>query len=250
MEERRNAIVELINKTGSVSFKELKRAFPNVSDMTLRTDLKSLDAEGRIVRIHGGARSVEQIIGTDGLLSVRSAKNAEAKELIAKKALELLRPNTTVFLDSGSTTTMLASVFPDENFIIFTSGISCALELARLEHAKVSVPGGQLNRFSLSLSGTRTIQSIKGATFDQLFLGVTGYTELNGFGCGSDEEASLKRECIARADEVVALMDSSKVGSRSTFSFAELKDIDTIVSDGQLPEDFLHACSVAGVEVL
>ena len=123
MEERRNAIVELVDAMGTVSFRQLKEQFPNVSEMTLRTDLKALDAEGRIVRIHGGARSVEQIIGTDGLLSTRTGKNIEAKSLVARKALELIKPNTSVFLDSGSTTTALAAEFPDENALIFTSGL-------------------------------------------------------------------------------------------------------------------------------
>ena len=250
MEERRNAIVELINHSGTVSFRQLKQEFPDVSEMTLRTDLKALDAEGRIVRIHGGARSVEQIIGTDGALSVRQGKNADAKELIAQKALGLIKPNTTVFLDSGSTTTALAKRIPDERLIIFTSGISCALELARLEQASVNMPGGQLNRFSMSLSGSRTIQSVQTMAFDQLFLGVTGYTDATGFACGSDEEANLKHACIERADEVVLLMDSSKVGARSTFSFCWLDDIDIIVSDGNLPESFVTRCQNAGIEII
>ncbi len=250
MEERRNAIVELINHSGSVTFRQIKQEFPNVSEMTLRTDLKALDAEGRIVRIHGGARSVEQVIGTDGVLSVRASKNTEAKDLIASKALSLIKPNTTVFLDSGSTATALAKRIPDERLIIFTTGLSCALELGHLEQASINMPGGQLNRFSMSLSGSRTIKSMQTMAFNQLFLGVTGYTDATGFACGSDEEANLKHACIERADEVVLLMDSSKVGTRSTFSFCWFNDIDIIVSDGNLPDDFITSCKNAGVEVL
>ena len=65
METRRNAIVDLINENGTISFSQLKDAFPNVSEMTLRTDLKLLDEAKRILRIHGGAKSVQVIIGTD-----------------------------------------------------------------------------------------------------------------------------------------------------------------------------------------
>ncbi len=250
MEERRDAIVDMINHAGSVTFRQIKEEFPNVSEMTLRTDLKALDAEGRIVRIHGGARSVEQVIGTDGVLSVRASKNTEAKELIARKALELIKPNTTVFLDSGSTTTALAACIPDERLVIFTTGLTCATELCRLEQADVNLPGGQINRFSMSISGSRTIQSLQTIAFDQLFLGVTGYTEATGFACGSDEEANLKRACIERSDEVVLLMDSSKVGTRSTFSFCGFDNVDIIVSDGNLPSTFLAHCRNAGVKVI
>ena len=105
MEQRRNQIVELVNRKGSISFAQLKEAFPSVSEMTLRTDLKALDEARRVVRVHGGVKSVEQVVGTDDLLSRRSARNAEAKQIIAEKAAALLRPNTTLFLDSGSTAT-------------------------------------------------------------------------------------------------------------------------------------------------
>ena len=72
MEMRRNAIAELVNKHGTVSFSQIKEQFPNVSEMTLRTDLKALDAAKEIVRIHGGAKSVQLVIGTDDYLTRRS----------------------------------------------------------------------------------------------------------------------------------------------------------------------------------
>ena len=72
MEMRRNAIVQLINEKETVTFAQLKEEFPDVSEMTLRTDLKCLDQEKKILRVHGGARSVQVIIGTDGFLNRKS----------------------------------------------------------------------------------------------------------------------------------------------------------------------------------
>ena len=203
-----------------------------------------------VTRPNSVPRSVEQIIGTDGLLSTRTGKNIEAKSLVARKALELIKPNTSVFLDSGSTTTALAAEFPDENALIFTSGLTCAAELARLERPQVYVIGGKLNRYSMSITGSQSVDAIKELAFDQYFMGVTGYSPKTGFSCGSSKEASLKRACIEQADEVIALMDSSKVGNRSTFSVCGLDKVDIIVSDGNLPVDFLQACATNGVEVL
>ena len=114
MEQRRNAIVELVNREGSLSFVQLKEAFPSVSEMTLRTDLKALDQARRVVRVHGGVKSVEVVVGTDDQFGRRTARNASEKQIIAEKAAALLRPNTTVFLDSGSTATAVARCVPDE----------------------------------------------------------------------------------------------------------------------------------------
>ena len=85
MEMRRNAIAELVNKHGTVSFSQIKEQFPQVSEMTLRTDLKALDAAKEIVRIHGGAKSVQLVIGTDDYLTRRAVRNIQSKQEIAKK---------------------------------------------------------------------------------------------------------------------------------------------------------------------
>ena len=114
MEQRREQIVDLVNQSGSISFAQLKEKIPQISEMTLRTDLKALDEAKRIVRVYGGAKSVDVVIGTDGMLSRRLVRNIEAKQLITQKALKLIRRDTTIYLDSGSTTTMLASHMPDQ----------------------------------------------------------------------------------------------------------------------------------------
>ena len=118
MELRRKQIEELVNRQGSVRFVQMKKHFPDVSEMTLRTDLKALDQEKRIVRIHGGAKSVQQVIGTVGYLNRRAVRNQEEKEEIARKAARLIQPDTAVFLDSGSTTTILARLFPNQSTLI------------------------------------------------------------------------------------------------------------------------------------
>ena len=249
MEQRRNQIVELVNRKGSISFAQLKEAFPSVSEMTLRTDLKALDEARRVVRVHGGVKSVEQVVGTDDLLSRRSARNAEAKQLIAEKAAALLRPNTTLFLDSGSTATAVARCIPDQPMLIYTSGLSCAMELAKLEKPHVSLPGGSLNRFSLSVCGAQSIQTMEGINFD-LLLGVTSYSPETGFTCGVEDEARLKQTVLRRCEQKAVLLDSSKIGLKSTFHICGLSEVDIIISDGKLPAAFLQACRNAGVTVL
>lgn len=142
MEQRRNRIVAFINERSSITFAELKKEFPNVSDMTLRTDLRALDEEKKIIRIHGGAKAVTTVLGNDDKLVLREVRNVTEKEQLVAKALKLIRPGTTVFLDSGSTTTMLARNLPDQPMMIFTCSLTVAMELNRLEQAEVFVVGG------------------------------------------------------------------------------------------------------------
>lgn len=250
MEQRRESIVELINTKGSISFAELKAAFPGVSEMTLRTDLKNLDGEKKIIRIHGGAKSIYQVIGTDGLYGVRAVMNTGAKQLIAEKAARLIRPGSTIFLDSGSTAALLAKVIPDQGNIIYTTGLNCAVELARLEEARVYVPGGAMNRYSMSLYGSSVIEELEQVNFDIAFMGVTKVSAKAGFTCGSYDEAALKKAAMRRAEQKVVLMDSSKINQKCPFNICAINEVDKIISDGGLPESFVRECQAAGVEII
>lgn len=250
MQERREKIVEMVNRLGTVSFAQLKAAFPDVSEMTLRTDLKVLDEERRLVRVHGGAKSVEVVVGTDDFLLRRALRCAPEKAQIAHKTLSLLRPNMTIYLDSGSTTTAFARLIPDEQYQIFTSSLSCANELLRLTKARVFLPGGFMNRYSQSLCGIQACQEIAHMNFDLALLGTTSFCEKAGFSCGMEEEARLKRAVIAQAERSYVLMDAGKIGLTSTFSFATLGEIDGIISDDGLPEIFAATCRAQGKQIL
>lgn len=250
MEHRRAKIVELVNRDGSVTFARLKEAFPEVSEMTLRTDLKALDQAHRLVRVHGGAKSVTYVVGTDDILSRRETRNPEAKELIAKKAVELLRPNDVIFLDSGSTAMAFARHIPDESFLIFTTGIDCLGPLAQLKRAKVHILGGEINPASMCVTGVKPLLELQQIRFDVAILGTTGYTPQEGFTCGGESDAAIKAAAIRQSERAVMLMDSSKVGLTSTFTFGKLEQLHTVVTDEDIEGDFREECSRNQVQLL
>lgn len=249
IEERRKQMVELVNREGNISFGKLKEYFSPISEMTLRRDLEALDKSGSLIRVHGGVRSVDVVIGTDDMLHKRSVRNMAAKECIAEKALSLLRVNTAVYLDSGSTTTTLARRFPDGNYMICTSGITCIQEMLHLTHAQIHMVGGKLNRASQSICSSKSLEYLENIVFQTAFLGVTGFSAEHGFTCGTEDECELKRMVIRNTDYVVALMDSSKVNISSTFSYAMPNEIDAVVTDGHLDAKTVRLLEEAGVRV-
>jgi DeoR family transcriptional regulator, aga operon transcriptional repressor len=250
MEERRKRIAELIRQNGNVSFSLLKESFPDVSEMTLRRDLESLDQARLIVRVHGGARSVDAIVGMEDLFFNRSRRNVDGKKRIAQKAVRLLVPNTSLFIDSGSTVTEFARMLPDDQFLIVTSGLTCALELARLSRPMVHVLGGRLNNNSLSVNGHESVARIEDLHFDMAFFGVTGFSTAQGFTTGVTEEYELKSAVRRKARKVILLMDSTKIGVESTFTFARPEEVDVIVSDDKLDPAAADEFRRSGIEVL
>ncbi|WP_346671262.1 DeoR/GlpR family DNA-binding transcription regulator [Faecalicoccus acidiformans] len=250
MEQRRNDIVRFVNDQGSVTFAQIKERFPKVSDMTLRTDLKVLDANQRLVRIHGGAKSLETVTGNDDFLKKRYIQNTDEKMYIARKALELVEAHKTIFIDSGSTTTMLSNILKDQPNTFFTSGITCAVEMAHLKEAQCFLAGGMINRNSLSVTGMDAVRFLENVSFDLTFLGVTRYSERTGFTCESFLDAQLKRAVVQRSKKIIVLMDSSKVQKDGTYRICDLKDVDIVVSDQNLPETFKKECENQGVLIL
>ena len=107
-----------------------------------------------------------------------------------------------------------------------------------------------MNRYSMSVCGIHTIQEVQRINFDQAFMGVTSYCEQTGFNCGVDEEAVLKRTVMNQSEQTIILMDSSKVGVKNTYSICGLDMVDIIVSDDNLPEEFLEECRKYNVQVI
>lgn len=249
MEQRRNEIVSFVNENGSVTFAQVKEKFAGVSEMTLRTDLKVLDQQKRIVRIHGGAKSLDQVTQNDDFLKRRYVRNTEDKKIIAQKALELVKPGHTIFMDSGSTTTMLSHILKDQPNTFVTSGLTCAIEMAKLKSAKVSLTGGNLNNRSLSVNGFEGLRLIERVNFDEAFIGVTNFSLKTGFTCESENDAELKKAAIQKADQVIILMDSSKYEKKGTYTICNLDEVTAIVSDNKLPQEFITKCEELGIIV-
>ena len=249
-QQRRDLMVSAINELGSISLGELKKRFPDVSEMTLRRDLEALDNDRRIIRIHGGAKSVDVVIGTDDLFAKRILRNAEAKKRIAEKASALIKPNITVFLDSGTTATELAGVLPDIPYMLFTNNIPCAQELCKLTRPEVHMLGGRLNAYSHSTNGSEAMNVVDHQNFDIAFLGTTGYMSGNGFTCGAVEDAMLKRKVMNHSEKVVMLMDSRKVGLTYIFTTAQLWEVDVVVTDDDISPELRAELEQAGVELL
>ena len=229
MEQRRNEIVAFVNEQGQVSFSQLKEKFPTVSEMTLRTDLKILDQNQQLVRIHGGAKSLVEVVGTEDFLKLRFVRNTEDKKIIAHKAKQLIKGNQTIFLDSGSTTTMLATEFEDKSRVVML--------------------GGNMNCRSMSVNGYNAIRAIEKVNFDIAFMGVTRFDYETGFTCETLEDAEIKRLAVEKSNKVVVLMDSSKIGKRGTYTMCNLDQVDVVVCDDKLPENFIEECKARGILV-
>ena len=237
-----------IEKQNVVTIKELQKMFPDVSLMTIHRDLDVLAEEGVLVKFRGGAKSV--LHNGDPEFEVRIGANNAGKTTIAHKAMELLQPHSSIFLDASTTNLMLARSLPDINLNIFTTGPSIALELCRLHNPVVTLCCGTINRKNLALSGQNTLEMLEKINIDTAFIGVSGCSVDAGFTCGTEGDMLVKRLVIKKARTSVVLCTKEKLKCLMPYTFANFSDVDYLISDEPLPEAFQMAAKAANLKIL
>ncbi len=245
---RQEQIKKYIESKSVATIKELRELFPGVSLMTLHRDLSALEEMGIITKYRGGVRSVRQL--DDIEFNIRIKENTAGKMSMMKKAMKLLRPQSSIFLDAGTSSMILARHIPDMNVNITTISPNIALELCRLSGSAVNLCGGTMNPRTLSVSGINTLAYLEKINIDLAFIGVSGCSAEVGFTCGTEADMLIKRLVIGKARTSVALCGADKLRRLMPYTFAAISDVDYIISDEPLPEDFVRRCEAGGVKIL
>ena len=246
--ERRDDINQYIQTRGEVRLTELEARYPDVSSMTLRRDLEHLERLGRIIRIRGGAKSLAHLsMLKEAAYTQRQAENTLGKLTVADKAARLVTPGRSIYIDSGTTCMCFAQRLQDINLFVLTPAPNIALELVKNSNIKINLTGGQLNKETLTLAGFNAVEYVKSLNIDQAFMAASAFSLSSGFSCGDYYEAELKRLIIRKAQQVILLMDHSKVNFSMPYTFARLQNIHTWVTDQPLPEDCQKAARQARV---
>ena len=176
-------------------------------------------------------------------------KVTEKKE-IAHKALSLIDTNNCIFIDCGSTTLHLVKEMPDDNYYIVTNSLNIAMDLLRKTKPTVAVLGGDVSRNNLVTIGKTSLDFLDSICLETAIMATTAFSLESGFTCGFQPEAEIKSAVIKKANKVILLLDSSKLGKSMPYRFAELKDIDYIVADKGFPKDIKEELEKQGITVL
>ncbi len=248
MNIRQEKIRRYIEGKNIVTIRELQSLFPDVSLMTIHRDLDALEADGAVVKFRGGARSV--IHAGDPEFNVRIQENNAGKVAMARKALKLIQPHSSVFLDASTSNLVLAQNMPDINLNVFTTGPSIALELCRLHNPVVTLCCGTMNRKNLAVSGQNTLEMLEKINIDMAFIGVSGCSEEAGFTCGTEGDMRVKNMVIRKARTSVLMCGKEKFSYLMPYTFAQLSDADYLITDGTLSESFIAAAEKANLKIL
>jgi DeoR family fructose operon transcriptional repressor len=246
--ERQRRIVDLVNENGSCSVTELAEQL-DYSKPTIRRDLNTLEQEGLIDRSHGGAVPVDKV-GAEQSYRQKEVQHLESKQAIAERAVEEVLDDEIAFFDGGTTTIQIARRMPDERrYVAVTNSPLLADELVETAD-EVKLTGGTLRGKTRALVGPTAEQFMHRTNFDLVFLGTNGIASDAGLTTPSEDEAEIKSMMVEKSQRVILVCDASKFGQRSFARFADLADVDLLITDEDPPEHLSSALDSADVSVI
>ena len=247
-EERRRAIVELVNRDGRVLVPDLARHF-ETSQVTIRKDLEVLHNQRQLYRTHGGALPARDRALDDPSLREKEQLHHKEKLHIAAAAAHLVTNGQVIILDSGTTTTAIARALRGfQELTIVTNAVNIAAELAGTS-IEVILTGGALRQNSFSLVGPMAEDTLRHLSADLLFLAVDGFDVHYGLTTPNLLEARVNRVMVEVAKRTVAVCDASKFGRRSLSLIAPTSAMHGVITDHGIARSDLQVLKKAGIEV-
>lgn len=227
-EERHKIIMKEINLHHKVLSVDLSIML-NVSEDTIRRDLKELSETDRIIKVHGGAISkslVRPFIADDNIYA------HEEKKIIVSKALTLIQNNMTLLFEGGTTILELADCLSKKtNLTIFTVSPQVAITLSNLDNINVHTIGGKLKKNMNIHTGSSVINDISNIKYDICFMGVNAVSVEKGFTDIDWETVQVNKAMIKASSQTVLLSISEKLNISKRYKVADLSDISYLITE-------------------
>lgn len=221
--ERRKRMLEELSKKEIIDLDELVVALQTVSKSTVRRDLKILSDEGQIIMLRGGAVKLKS--GSfDTPLNSRSILHVQEKEIIAKRAAELVKDGEVIYVDSGTTPFRMLKYLRTKRITVVTTS---TVLISELEGSRLDciIIGGQVNKATASIVGPIADNLLREMHFDRAFIGASGYDLAAGITTPDYQEANKKRIVKANSKTCYVLADSSKEGKITMCKALDLGDV-------------------------
>ncbi len=244
--ERHKIILNELNKNSVVYVSELVKLL-GTSESTIRRDLNSLNEEGKLKKVHGGATLVEKEFNTkDDNLEVREHLNIKDKSIIAKYAASLVTKDDFIYIDAGTTTNLIIDYLEEKNAVYVTNGINQAKKLISRGFTTYII-AGEIKPLTEAIVGIEAINSLKKYNFTKGFFGANGISEYRGFTTPDIKESLVKEEAIKRTRNPYILSDKTKFNEISCVTFAGIDEAVIITTE---LEDNRYKDKTEVVEVL
>jgi len=244
---RRDLLLDRLRTHGRLVAKDLAAEL-EVSEDSVRRDLRELAAAGLCQRVYGGALPVSPAVADH---AARGSVAVESKRRVAARAAQLVRPGSTVLLDGGTTALAVTRALPrDLTATVVTHSPAVAVALVEHPGVEVQLIGGRLFRHSVVTCGAAAVEAAQLVSADVFLLGVTGVHADAGLTTGDADEAAMKRALSRRAADTYVLASREKVGAASPYAVLPLSAVTGVVTDAPADEPAVRELRARGVPLI
>ena len=249
-EERREYILNLVNKTGSVNSIDIAKIL-NISETTIRRDLNKLFKKGLVKRTYGGAIDIDSV-GHELKFEVQKEKFISEKKKIALAAAELVEDGDVILIEAGTTGYQTAlNIKNKRQLTIITNSCDIAILVGKNSpHYNIILSGGILSTLTHSLVGPIADWAFNNINVDKAFIGISGIDIKKGITSVDLAEAQTKKNIMKSAKHVIALCDHSKIGHIAMNFVAPIKSINIFITDSEADKDFLKKIRELGINAI
>lgn len=247
--ERQEEIAHIIDVEGRVTVAELSKRFAVTSDC-IRKDLRQLVAQGRCRKVYGGATRIEGEVNRNIAECVDTLR--PEKQAIAAKALELIRPRQTIYLDFSSINILLGEMIAASrmSLTVVSNSVDVMRAVCRGGSARAFCPGGTYSVEYNGFIGPLAAHALDAYRFDAAFMGAVGVDAQDGDVLTLDlDDVPAKQAALERASQSVLLCGTDKLGRSGTYRYASLDDFDIAICDEDRP-GAIAALRDSGINVL
>src|SRR5215469_8266846 len=247
--DRHTQLIGLLKKRGYCSVVEMSQLL-NVSAMTIRRDLHTLQEKHIVEVTHGGASFIaSKRIEPD--FDIRTHEHLPEKQAIGKLAAELfIKAGDVIGIDSGSTTLEIVRNLPDVPLTIVTHSLAAANVVSQHKQYSLIVLGGVLQYEANCLCGPQAIAALQTLNINKLFLSTSGLILPDGLSCNDLADAEVKQALINSSRKTILCMDSSKIGRAYLARFAPLNIIEVLITDNGISDESREAIEQQQVEII
>ncbi|MDF2521108.1 MAG: transcriptional regulator, DeoR family [Clostridia bacterium] len=246
--ERRNFIVQYINRKGSLIVEDIAKEL-KTSPMTIRRDLKYLEDNNLITRTHGGAVS-HSVLTDETPYNQKTKEYIDEKKRIAQFSITLIEDGHTVILDAGTTSMEIAKLLVDfKKLKVITTDLLIAAFLSQYKNIEVYCTGGIIQSMTGACSGTQAREFLQNVYADVAFLGASSIDADFGVTTPTIEKVEIKKQMIKSAETVILAADHTKFGKRSFAKICSLDELDYIITDLGINTNLLEKIQSNGIKI-
>jgi len=228
--ERKKKILDLLERDGKVEVPTLANIL-SISEITIRRDLEKLDSGGLLIKTYGGAVKREPSL-FEFIYNRNRERMVEEKKRIGIHAAKMVTKGDVAFLDTGTTTLQVARALKEGHGItIITNSLLILTELKFSKDINVILLGGNYRVGSLDLSGPLTQRAMEGFRAKLAFVGTDGITVEDGATTGDIYTAKTTELMVKYCERAIVVADHTKIGKRGATKYADIEDIDTLITD-------------------